>query len=77
MLFKEEWGVIGDRNTDPGNAHPSDNSTEDEENDAVTSDNTGRGQYPEIDISAARKGHATVKKTIPLFMGLATGFAAL
>lgn len=60
MLFRQEWGTpVYDQKLQHAKKRP-----EDEEN----------GSENSIDLQAAKKAHATTKKTIPLYIGLATGF---
>lgn len=65
MLFKEEWGIATyDRKIQEWKA-----KIKDEEN------GSGLSPVEEIpDLQAAKKAHAAAKKTIPLYIGLATGF---
>jgi CrcB protein len=62
MLFKEEWGVP----TYQQQIEKAKEQEKDEEN--------GYGSEGTIDLQAAKKAHAATKKTIPLYIGLATGF---
>lgn len=59
-IFREEWGSpSGPRDSSPLSlSNPSDQEK----------------TPPEADLTVLRKKHATVKKTIPLYIGLATGF---
>jgi len=62
MLFKEEWGTpTYDLELQKANA-----LGQDEE--------SGSGSDQAVDLQAAKKAHAATKKTIPLYIGLATGF---
>lgn len=63
MLFKEEWGIP----TYDQKLAKSRLASYDEENGRCVSDQA-------IDLQAAKKEHAATKKTIPLYIGLATGF---
>jgi CrcB protein len=62
MLFKEEWG----------------DSTYDQvverARQRATDDEGALGSKEDIDLEAAKKAHTATKKTIPLYIGLATGF---
>lgn len=58
MLFKQEWGT-------PTYHQQLQNSKQKSRDEESGSD---------IDISAAKKAHTATKKTIPLYIGLATGF---
>lgn len=59
MLFKEEWGT----------------STYDQMIERARQQSTDEeGSNETIDLQAAKKAHAATKKTIPLYIGLATGF---
>jgi CrcB protein len=60
MLFKEEWG------TPNYHLQIEQAKAKDEE--------IGSGSASTIDLQAAKKAHVATKKTIPLFIGLATGF---
>ena len=62
MLFKEEWGTP----TYDQEVQKARNSRQDDE--------TASGFDQAIDLQAAKKAHSAVKKTIPLYIGLATGF---
>ncbi|RAL68460.1 hypothetical protein DID88_007188 [Monilinia fructigena] len=65
MLFKEEWGIA----TYHQKIQKWKAKVKDEEN--------GSGSLPAEqipDLQAAKKAHSAVKKTIPLYIGLATGF---
>ena len=57
-LFQEEWG-------------PGDKAKRDDEEQGKRSEEE---KEAEEDAEAAKKKHGTVKKTIPLYIGLATGF---
>lgn len=62
MLFKQEWGnPVYDRKLQQAKKR-----AEDEEN--------GSESEKSIHLQAAKKAHAATKKTIPLYIGLATGF---
>lgn len=65
MLFKEEWGTA----TYHHKIQEWKAKVKDEENGSGSS---AVGQLP--DLQAAKKAHAATKKTIPLYIGLATGF---
>jgi CrcB protein len=62
MLFKEEWGTP----TYDQQVEKARQQTQDEE--------SGSSSDQAIDLQAAKKAHAATKKTIPLYIGLATGF---
>ncbi|KAF7865329.1 hypothetical protein EAF04_006306 [Stromatinia cepivora] len=65
MLFKEEWGTA----TYHHKIQEWKTKVRDEENGSGSS---AVEQVP--DLQAAKKAHAATKKTIPLYIGLATGF---
>lgn len=65
MLFKEEWGAA----TYHHKIQEWKAKVKDEENGSGSS---AADQAP--DLLAAKKAHAATKKTIPLYIGLATGF---
>ncbi|KAJ8069000.1 hypothetical protein OCU04_002678 [Sclerotinia nivalis] len=65
MLFKEEWGTA----TYHHKIQEWKAKVKDEENGSGSS---AVEQVP--DLQAAKKAHAATKKTIPLYIGLATGF---
>lgn len=67
MLFKEEWGTA----TYHHKIQEWKAKIKDEENGSG-SNSSALDQVP--DLQAARKAHAATKKTIPLYIGLATGF---
>jgi fluoride ion exporter CrcB/FEX len=60
MLFKEEWGTP----TYDQEVQRARRQAQDEES----------GSDQAIDLEAAKKAHVATKKTIPLYIGLATGF---
>lgn len=60
MLFKEEWGS-------PTYDQEVQRAREQAKDEESGSDNT-------VDLQAAKKAHTATKKTIPLYIGLATGF---
>ena len=62
MLFKEEWGTP----TYDQQVEKARQQEPDEEN--------GSGLGQAVDLQAAKNAHAATKKTIPLYIGLATGF---
>ncbi|KAH8672498.1 CrcB-like protein-domain-containing protein [Tricladium varicosporioides] len=62
MLFKEEWGALACHDQ----AGKVKKQVQDEE--------SGSGSEPTMDLQAAKKAHNVTKKTIPLYIGLATGF---
>ncbi|KAE9372310.1 hypothetical protein N431DRAFT_439420 [Stipitochalara longipes BDJ] len=62
MLFKEEWGTP----TYDQQVEKARQQGQDEE--------SGSSSDQAIDLQAAKKAHAATKKTIPLYIGLATGF---
>lgn len=63
MLFRSEWGTpTYDQQIERARM-----KNRDEE------DRSGSGQ-PVVDLAAAKKAHLATKKTIPLYVGLATGF---
>lgn len=59
MLFKHEWGTA--------TYHQKIQQAKQKEDEEV-------GSEKEIDLQAAKKAHAATKKTIPLYIGLTTGF---
>ncbi|EPE29558.1 hypothetical protein GLAREA_00718 [Glarea lozoyensis ATCC 20868] len=61
MLFKEEWGT-------PRYHQLIEEAKRREDEEA------GSGKGHGIDLAAAKKDHAKTKKTIPLYIGLTTGF---
>jgi fluoride ion exporter CrcB/FEX len=62
MLFKNEWGFpTYDQQIEQAKKH-----SQDEE--------SGSGSESAIDLQAAKKAHNATKKTLPLYIGLATGF---
>ncbi|KAE8441783.1 hypothetical protein EG329_004295 [Mollisiaceae sp. DMI_Dod_QoI] len=62
MLFKEEWGTpVYHQQLEKAKQQ-----SQDEE--------SGSSSEQVIDLAAAKKAHAATKKTIPLYIGLATGF---
>ncbi|PVH89667.1 hypothetical protein DL98DRAFT_401679 [Cadophora sp. DSE1049] len=62
MLFKDEWGTP----TYHQQIQRAKKQKQDEE--------SGSGSEQSVDLQAAKKAHAATKKTIPLYVGLATGF---
>ena len=65
MLFRDEWGTP----TYENQLRKAKQKARDEEN------GSGSGSGPDTpDLAAAKKAHAATKKTIPLYIGLATGF---
>lgn len=60
MLFRHEWGT----------------PTYDEQIKLarMQDEEKASGKPPNVDLAAAKKAHLAVKKTIPLYIGLATGF---
>ncbi|KAG9235891.1 CrcB-like protein-domain-containing protein [Amylocarpus encephaloides] len=62
MLFKEEWGT------------PTYHQQLQRAKRSSKDDDEGSGNTKTIDLEAAKKAHASVKKTIPLYVGVATGF---
>lgn len=62
MLFKEEWGT-------PVYAQQLAKAKQQGQDEEIGS-STGQA----VDLAAAKKAHAATKKTIPLYIGLATGF---
>jgi len=63
MLFKEEWGTP----TYHQQVEKSKIQVQDEENSSADSSKV-------VDLAVAKKAHLATKKTIPLYVGLATGF---
>lgn len=62
MLFKEEWGT-------PNFAIQLEKAKQ-----AQQDEESGSASEGAADLAAAKKAHAATKKTIPLYIGLATGF---
>lgn len=62
MLFKQEWGI-------PTYDHQIQKAKEQGQDEESGSASEGT-----VNLQAAKKAHATTKKTIPLYIGLATGF---
>ncbi|KAH7419281.1 CrcB-like protein-domain-containing protein [Cadophora sp. MPI-SDFR-AT-0126] len=62
MLFKDEWGTPMYHQQ----IQKAKKQKQDEE--------TGSGSDQFVDLQAAKKAHAATKKTVPLYIGLATGF---
>lgn len=60
-LFRDEWGT-------PTYEHQIQKARQDEECGGSGSDHAA------VDLTAAKKAHLATKKTIPLYIGLATGF---
>lgn len=67
MLFRHEWGT-------PTYEHQIQKATRDEESGGSGSGSGSGGGDPAVDLPAAKKAHLATKKTIPLYIGLATGF---
>lgn len=63
MLFRHEWGT-------PTYEHQIQKAKRDEESGGSSGDD----RKPAVDLAAAKKAHLATKKTIPLYIGLATGF---
>ncbi|KAF8852274.1 hypothetical protein BDZ45DRAFT_678454 [Acephala macrosclerotiorum] len=62
MLFKEEWGT------------PEYDQQLQMAKEQAQDEESGSSTDQAIDLAAAKKAHAATKKTIPLYIGLATGF---
>merc|ERR1711939_475822 len=62
MLFKHEWGTP--------KYHQEIQRAKKQKQD----EESGSGSDQSVDLQAAKKAHAATKKTIPLYVGLATGF---
>ena len=62
MLFKEEWGT------------PNYHQQIEKAKKQVQDEETGPGSESAIHLQAAKKAHNATKKTLPLYIGLATGF---
>ncbi|CZR57344.1 related to chromosome condensation protein (CrcB) [Phialocephala subalpina] len=62
MLFKEEWGT------------PEYDQQLQKAKEQSQDEESGSSTDQAIDLAAAKKAHAATKKTIPLYIGLATGF---
>ncbi|KAG6365472.1 hypothetical protein INS49_007083 [Diaporthe citri] len=67
MLFRHEWGT-------PTYEHQIQKAKRDEESGRSGSGSGSGGGDPAVDLAAAKKAHLATKKTIPLYIGLATGF---
>ncbi|KAI7787593.1 hypothetical protein LA080_014962 [Diaporthe eres] len=67
MLFRHEWGT-------PTYEHQIQKARRDEESGGSGSGSGSGGGEPAVDLAAAKKAHLATKKTIPLYIGLATGF---
>jgi len=63
MLFREEWGPTDQDGQAQAKRKDEENARMDEDKKEI-----------KIDLAAAKKKHGSVKKTIPLYIGLATGF---
>ncbi|KAH8599981.1 CrcB-like protein-domain-containing protein [Bisporella sp. PMI_857] len=61
MLFKEEWGT------------PAYHQQLERERQKARGQESG-SPVPAVDLAAAKKAHTATKKTIPLYIGLTTGF---
>lgn len=66
MLFRHEWGT-------PTYDHQIQKAKQDEESGGGSGSGSS-GRQPAVDLAAAKKAHLATKKTIPLYIGLATGF---
>lgn len=66
MIFRHEWGT-------PTYERQIQKAKQDEES-GNTSGSGSSGRMPAVDLAAAKKAHLATKKTIPLYIGLATGF---
>lgn len=66
MLFRHEWGT-------PTYDHQIQKARQDEESGGGSGSGSS-GRQPAVDLAAAKKAHLATKKTIPLYIGLATGF---
>lgn len=66
MIFRHEWGT-------PTYEHQIQKARQDEES-GTGSGSGSSGRQPAVDLAAAKKAHLATKKTIPLYIGLATGF---
>ncbi len=62
MLFKEEWG------------NPTYDQQVEKARQQGQDEESGSGEDQAVNLQAAKKAHAATKKTIPLYIGLATGF---
>lgn len=68
MLFRHEWGT-------PTYERQIQKAKQDEEFGTGSGSGSGSGgEQPAVDLAAAKKAHLATKKTIPLYIGLATGF---
>ncbi|KKY31759.1 hypothetical protein UCDDA912_g08282 [Diaporthe ampelina] len=69
MLFRHEWGT-------PTYERQIQKARQDEDSGGGGGGGSsgGDGQPPAVDLAAAKKAHLATKKTIPLYIGLATGF---
>ncbi|KAK3692163.1 CrcB-like protein-domain-containing protein [Podospora appendiculata] len=70
MLFRHDWGSSLPTPA-VASSHPPTTTAADEENH---SNGSGTSSSITIDPAALKKSHAALKKTIPLYIGLATGF---
>ncbi|KAK3333327.1 CrcB-like protein-domain-containing protein [Cercophora scortea] len=68
MLFRHDWGLSTNPTPTPA---PIATTADEEENH---SSGSGSGTSSSTDPATLKKSHATLKKTIPLYIGLATGF---
>ncbi|KAF4980305.1 hypothetical protein FZEAL_3676 [Fusarium zealandicum] len=64
MLFRNEWG----------NATYDDATKRAEQKRREEEEGSGSSQRKDVDLEAAKRTHLATKKTIPLYIGLATGF---
>ncbi|KAF4333152.1 chromosome condensation [Fusarium beomiforme] len=69
MLFRHEWG----QSTYDKHIKPSRQKEQDQENIETVSDDLASASKDE-DPTAAKKAHLSIKKTIPLYIGLSVGF---
>lgn len=67
MIFRHEWGT-------PTYERQIQKAKQDEESGGSGSGSGSSEREPAVDLAAAKKAHLATKKTIPLYIGLATGF---
>ncbi|KAH7204888.1 uncharacterized protein BKA55DRAFT_600413 [Fusarium redolens] len=69
MLFRHKWG----QSTYNKHIKPSRQKEQDQENIGTVSDNLASASKDK-DPTAAKKAHLSIKKTLPLYIGLSVGF---
>ena len=70
-LFSDEWGDV---RTLKSISNGGNDRKENVEDDGANAGNGDQEMNPEVTTTNAKRVHGTVKKTIPLYIGLATGF---